>query len=205
MSSSYSNTLQFQRWREDNGDHTHILNYDLNEDSIIMDLGGYTGVWVQQMIEKYNCNAYAVEPLKEVYSLMVSKFENNSKVNILNVGVGTEDKEGIIYLSGDGSSSNMPNENGVKVEFRTINRILKEWKLDIVDLLQVNIEGDEYFVIVDMIETGIIDKFKNIQIQFHLNVEGAVERHDSICKGLEARGFKVKYSYPFVWEAWTKE
>lgn len=49
-----SNHEQVQKWIRDNGDNTHNLNYDLDENSIVMDLGGYTGVWAQQIIKKYN-------------------------------------------------------------------------------------------------------------------------------------------------------
>ena len=205
MPSLYLDSFQLQSWRIDAGDSTHNLKYNLNEDSIVIDLGGYTGVWIQQIIEKYNCNVYVIEPLKEFYDILVSKFESNSKVHILNVGVATEDKEGVIYLGDDSSSSNVETETAIKVELRTINSILREWGLKEVDLLQVNIEGDEYPVVAHMIETGDIDRFKNIQIQFHLGIEDATSKHEKICKDLEAREFKVKYSYPFVWEGWTKE
>lgn len=205
MSNLYLNQPQLSRWIEANGDYTHSLNYNLNENSTIMDLGGYTGVWAQQMIGIYNCNVFIVEPLKETYNILLERFQNNLKVKALNVGVATENKEGTIYLSGDGSSSNVQNENGVKVEFRTINHILDEWGLAEVDLLQINIEGDEYPVVAHMIETGIISKFRNIQVQFHLGIENAVEKRKHICEGLKEKGFRVKYSYPFVWEAWTKE
>lgn len=204
MPSLYLDELQLQEWRVVNGNYTHNLDYPLNEDSIIMDLGGYTGMWVGQMIEKYNCSVYVAEPLKEFYDTMVSKFESNLKVNLLNVGVATEDREGVIYLGDDSSSSNIETETIRKVEFRTINSILKEWDLKEVDLLQVNIEGDEYPVVAHMIETGDIDRFKNIQIQFHLGIEDATSKREKICKDLETRGFKVKYSYPFVWEGWTR-
>ena len=48
------NLQELAKWIASNGDNTHNISYDLNEDSIIMDLGGYTGVWAQQMIDKYN-------------------------------------------------------------------------------------------------------------------------------------------------------
>ena len=50
------NKDEITKWFKDNGDYTHNLNYNLDENSVIMDLGGYTGVWAQQMIEKYNPN-----------------------------------------------------------------------------------------------------------------------------------------------------
>ena len=56
-----------------------------------------------------------------------------------------------------------------------------------------------------MILNGLIHKFKNIQVQFHLGVENDRERRDEIHKGFLENGFHLKYNYPFVWECWTIE
>jgi len=198
------NSNEIGRWFNDRGDYTHNITYDLNENSIIMDLGGYNGVWAQQMIEKYNPNVYILEPVHSFYDGMVSKFENNSKVRLLNVGVGIEDKDGIIYMGGDGSSSNLINGNGINVKFNTIDTILNNFGLEYVDLIQINIEGDEYPLLENMILTGSINKFKNIQIQFHLGIEGDIERREKIRNNLLDNGFKINFDYPFVWESWGK-
>jgi len=199
------NSNEIGRWFTDRGDYTHNITYDLNENSIIMDLGGYTGVWAQQMIEKYNPNVYILEPVHSFYDGMASKFENNPKVRLLNVGVGIEDKDGIIYMGGDGSSSNLINENGINVKFNTIDTILNNFGLEYVDLIQINIEGDEYPLLENMILTGSINKFKNIQIQFHLGIEGDIERREKIRNNLLDNGFKINFDYPFVWESWGKK
>jgi FkbM family methyltransferase len=192
------------RWFNDKGDYTHNITYDLNENSIIMDLGGYTGVWVQQMIEKYNPNVYILEPVPSFYDGMVSKFKNNPKVRLLNVGVGIEDRDGIIYMGGDGTSSNLINGDAINVKFNTIETILNNFGLEYVDLIQVNIEGDEYPILENMILTGLINKFKSIQIQFHLGIENDVERREKIRNNLLDNGFKINFNYPFVWESWYK-
>jgi FkbM family methyltransferase len=169
-----------------------------------MDLGGYTGVWVQQMIEKYNPNVYILEPVPSFYDGMVSKFKNNPKVRLLNVGVGIEDRDGIIYMGGDGTSSNLINGDAINVKFNTIETILNNFGLEYVDLIQVNIEGDEYPILENMILTGLINKFKSIQIQFHLGIENDVERREKIRNNLLDNGFKINFNYPFVWESWYK-
>tara|TARA_R110002110_G_scaffold132836_1_gene314753 strand:- start:7002 stop:7616 length:615 start_codon:yes stop_codon:yes gene_type:complete len=198
------NRNEIGRWFRDRGDATHNLNYDLNENSTVLDLGGYTGVWAQQIINKYNPKVYIIEPIPQFYTGMVNKFKNNNKVNLLNIGISTEDKEGIIYLNGDSTSSNLSNGESINVEFNTIETILDKWKLEIVDLIQINIEGDEYPLLENMLETGSINKFKNIQIQFHMGIEGDVERRNKIRAGLQNNGFKNKFDYPFVWESWYK-
>ena len=160
------NVSEITRWFADKGDYTHNLNYYLNENSIVIDLGGYKGIWVEQMLKKYNCNFYIIEPLSEYYNLMVNKFKNNSNVYLLNVGISTENKKGIIYTNGDGSSSNTDNGKPIEVNFNTIESIFEIWNLKKIDLIQINIEGDEYPLLEQMIATGMIFKFKNIQISF---------------------------------------
>lgn len=192
------------RWFSDHGDYTHNITYDLSEDSVIMDLGGFTGVWAQRMIDKYNPNVYILEPVPSFYDGMVSKFEKNPKVKLLNVGVGVEDMDGVIYMGGDGTSTNLIDGEQIKVKFNTIDTILHSFGLEYVDLIQINIEGDEYPLLEYMLENGSINKFKNIQVQFHLGIEGDDKRRNKIREGLQSNGFTIKFDYPFVWESWGK-
>lgn len=199
------NHFELSKWIMDRGDYTHNINHNLNENSSIMDLGGYTGVWAQQMIEKYSPNVYIIEPVPKFYNFMVSKFENNSKVKLLNVGVATENREGKILVSEDASSSNLKNGEEIDVKFKTIQQIFKQFNIENVDLIQINIEGDEYPLLEHMIQTNFINKFKNIQIQFHLGIENDSLRRENIHKKLILNNFINKFNYPFVWECWTKE
>jgi len=199
-----TNSGVITKWFADNGDYTHNITYNLTDKSVIMDLGGYTGVWAQQMIDKYNPNVYIIEPVTKFYEGMVNKFSNNSKVHLMNVGVSTEDKDGFIYISGDATSSNLVKGESISVKFNSIDTILKKWGLNEVDLIQINIEGDEYSLLEHMLETGSINKFKNIQVQFHLGIENDVKRREKIRDGLSKNGFKNNFDYPFVWESWGK-
>lgn len=199
-----TNKVEITKWFADNGDYTHNITYDLTEESVIMDLGGYTGVWAQQMIDKYNPNVYILEPVNKFYEGMVNRFLNNSKVHLLNVGIGTEDKDGFIFMSGDASSSNLTKGESISVKINSIDTILKKWGLNEVDLIQINIEGDEYPLLEHMLETGSINNFKNIQVQFHLGIENDIERREKIRDGLTKNGFKNNFNYPFVWESWGK-
>jgi FkbM family methyltransferase len=205
MNNLILNSKMVSKWFADNGDYTHNINYDLKEDSSIMDFGGYTGVWAEQMINKYNPNVYILEPIRQYFDTMVNKFSSNSKVSLLNVGVSNEDKIGKIYLKGDATSTCFENGDSVEIQFHKVETILKMWNLDYVDLLQINIEGDEYPLLENMIETGTINKFKNVQIQFHLGIKNDVERRDNIRNGLISNGYRNKFNYPFVWESWTKQ
>ena len=204
MSNLTLNNQSLSTWFKDKGDYTHNITYELDENSVVMDLGGYTGVWAQQIIDKYNPNMYILEPITKFYDVMVNKFKNNPKVHLLNTGVSTENKKGELFLSGDGTSSNLINGESITVDFKTMDSVLSDWGLDTVDLIQINIEGDEYPLLENLLELGLVNKFKNIQVQFHLGIDGDVVRRQRIQEGLEQNGFKNKFNYPFVWEAWEK-
>ena len=119
------------KWFQDNGDRTHILNYDLNENSVVMDLGGYTGVWIEGVINKFNCNTYVIEPIEEFYNVMVEKFKDNNKTHLRKVGVGDENTSGTIYLHGDETTTHTKSGGeSVNVEFRTMDNILDECEID---------------------------------------------------------------------------
>jgi len=204
MSKLTLNSNVIGKWFADNGDNTHNITYDLDETSVVMDLGGYTGVWAKQIIGKYNPNVYIIEPITSFYDGMVKTFEGNNKVHLLNIGAASKDEKGTIYMSGDGTSSNLKGGDAIDVNFNTMETILNKWGLTEVDLIQINIEGDEYPLLEDMLKTGVINKFKNIQVQFHLGIQDDKIRRDKIREGLENNGFKIKFDYPFVWESWYK-
>jgi FkbM family methyltransferase len=199
------------RWFADNGDYTHNINYELDNDSIVIDLGGYYGLWIDEIFKKNNPNIpniILVEPVPEFYNHLVTKYENYEKIKVMNVGVSTDKNEATktLYVSSDGSSTNfnINVKSVIQIKTTPIDKILSDNNINQVDLLQINIEGDEYGLMEYMIESNTIDKFKNIQIQFHLGIDNDIERRNIIQKNLVSKGFKNKFDYPFVWESWEK-
>lgn len=204
MANLYLNEDELRRWQVDRGDEVYSTNYNLNPNSHVVEIGGFEGAWARKIFYEYACNMYVVEPLPDFFESLQRGLGRHEKVRLLNTGVGLKDGKDMIYLGGDGTSFSAETKNSVEVELRTISRIFDEWGLQEIDLLQMNIEGAEYDILENMIEVGVIDRIKNIQIQFHLGLKNDVERRYYISKGLEARGFKRRFNYPFVWEGWTK-
>jgi len=189
-------------FREANGEN-YCYDHNLNSESIVIELGGNSGTWISNIIQKFNPHVYTIEPLQGYYNQLKDRFTNN-KVKILKVGIGKENSPGVIYFDDVGSSRHLPNGNGESVEFVTMERLLNLWNLTTVDFLNVNIEGDEYDLLEHMIATGIVSQFKTIQIQFHLIGSDPAGRRARIQQGLAAAGFTQKYNFDFVWEAWSQ-
>ena len=55
-----------------------VYDHDLDKNSIVVDIGGYKGIWAGNIIDKYNCNIIIYEPVKTYFT----QLENNiSKYN----------------------------------------------------------------------------------------------------------------------------
>ena len=195
---------QLLKWRKDNGDHTHNLNYKLNADSIVIDLGGYEGIWGQKIIEKYNSNLYIVEPITKYYDALSKKFSSNDKVKILKAGVSSKNKDSIIYIKDDSSSCIQCDSfsSTEKIKLLTLKNVFEIFQIDRADLLQINIEGSEYDLLQGLANEEILKRIKNLQVQFHINIENYNERRYDIHQKLISNGFVKKFDYPFVWEGW---
>lgn len=193
------------KWFADKGDYTHNLNYNLNKNSIVMDLGGFYGVWAEQIINKYDPYFYILEPIPSFYKILLDKFLNNKKVKVFNFGISNTNEDGSIFVSGDASSRNISHGSPIPVVLKNMKTVLNLCELDHIDLLQVNIEGDEYNVLDDIIETDTVQKINTLQIQFHLGIHNCEERREKIQNNLLNLGYKLNFNYPFVWESWSKK
>jgi hypothetical protein len=204
-----NNKISINKWFSDNGDNTHIIDYEFNENSVIIDLGAYNGLWCEVLLKKLGSltpTIILVEPVPEFFNNLVAKFSNKTNIKIANYGISTnsEELEKDLYKSSDASSTNFKLGEVIKIKTIPIDKLLLDYNIDFVDLIQINIEGDEYSLMEYIIDSNLINKFKNIQIQYHLGIDRAVERRDIIRNNLTSNGFKIKFDYPFVWESWTK-
>jgi len=201
------NQESIKKWFADNGDLTHNLNHNLNRDSIVLDIGGYTGVWASQILEKYDCQIYILEPVPDFYKILKQRFLNSPRVLSKMVGVSPDvSKEITINLDGDATLCLNDSPSGTtKISLYPIEEILEDFNIQEVDLVQINIEGAEYTVLKEWIRTGTINRFKKLQIQFH-QVQGIDCLHERNCiqNSLSALGYNKIFNYPFVWEAWEK-
>ena len=65
----------------------------------------------------------------------------------------------------------------------------------------MNIEGSEYELLEEIIESGNILKITHLQIQFHNFVENATEQRKNIRNKLKKTHTNI-FNFPFIWERW---
>jgi len=197
------------RWLADNGDYTKRLDYSLNSDSVVVDLGGYRGDFANNIYSKFNCNVYVFEPFKEFYDVIAGRFNSNEKIRAFNYGISDKTSTQEFYFCNDGSSlvevqrfseeENMPVSS---VEVRSFSEVYEELNFDVIDLLKINVEGSEYEILENIFENNYTTKIKNFQIQFHPEPPGAEEAYERLTKVL-SKTHNLDWYYQWVWENWS--
>lgn len=79
---------------------------------------------------------------------------------------------------------------------------IMEYKIEHIDLMKVNIEGEEYNLMEYILENNYVNNIRNIQIQFHANVENYLERMITIQNKLRNTHVQT-YCFPTIWENWS--
>jgi len=189
-------------WWAADGNNTHAVTYPLNEDALVVDLGGYHGLWAKQIIIKYNPHMVLVEPVPQYYDHLTKTFADNPKVTVLNYGISTNTHEGELFLNSDATSKYLRTGSPIRVKFITMTDLFNMIDKPHVDLIQINIEGEEYPLLEQMLEDGTILKFSNIQIQYHDFIANAIERRNNI-QGKMLEHFNKKFDFPFIFEGWS--
>jgi len=197
--------IQYKRckpWFEIKGDQTLRLNYPLNKESIVFDLGGFKGEFAKAIYDKYQSVIHVFEPVPSFYNVIKDTFINNDKVNVYNYGLAGKDSKMKISSSEDGSSVYISSSDYQIILLKSIVNFIKTNKINQVDLIKINIEGGEYEVLESLLNNNMISIFKNIQVQFHdFIVDNAKERMIAIQKKL-ALTHVLTFQYEFVWENW---
>lgn len=190
-------------WFRDNGDKTLRLDYPLNENSVVFDLGGYEGQWASDIFSKYCCFIHVFEPVEKFANKIEHRFAKNEKIFVHLFGLSNSNKKEKIHIDGDSSSSFKIKDSGEHIKLVSAIDFIQEHKINIIHLMKINIEGGEYDLLEHLLESGFITNVANIQVQFHDFVPNAEERMNKIQHEL-SKTHSLTYQYPFVWENWQK-
>lgn len=199
------NAENYTKWVTDKGDSTLRLDYPLNKESIVFDLGAYKGHFADQIYAKYKCKVFAFEPIPSFYKLLENKYACNSKVFVFNLAIiGTTDKQKLFVVDNDQSGSFIEGKNKVLVECCRLGEVMYCLMVEHIDLIKINIEGGEYALLKYMIDNRLVQICANIQVQFHTFVNLYEEKYEWIKEKL-SETHELTYRYPFVWENWRRK
>jgi FkbM family methyltransferase len=188
-------------WFRDQGDKTLRVEYDLNENSLVFDLGGYEGNWSSDIFARYCCSIHVFEPVEDFATSIQTRFSRNKRIAVHRFGLSNKTIKTQIYLNKDATSTFMVTSEPKEISLINVSDFLAESGVTKIDLMKINIEGGEYDLLECLVDRGLITSIRNVQVQFHEFVTDAENRMTTIQTKL-AQTHYLTYQYPFVWENW---
>ena len=191
---------EVSRWFADGGDATFRLNYNLNSDSTVLDIGGFQGGFASDIYSMYKPTIHVFEPIKKHADFISNRFKLNDSINIHNVALGNRNSHETIIVSAESSSLfiDSTGKQMENIEILAFNEYVDD--IEHVGLAKINIEGSEFDLLESISDKNLI-KLENLQIQFHTFVDNCITRRDAIRARLQ-KTHVCTYCYDFVWENW---
>jgi FkbM family methyltransferase len=187
-------------WFKINGDDNLRYNYpNLNEESIVFDIGGYHGNFALKIYEKYKSNIYVFEPVTTFCEIIKNKIKNIDKITLLPYGLGSKNFKTNIALLNDSASTFRKSKNYQTIEIKDIVEFMELKNIETISLVKINIEGGEFDLLESIIANNLAYKFENIQVQFHRDIKHAHKRMMNIRNNLLST-HHLTFCYDFVWE-----
>ena len=194
-----------KKFYSDGGEVTLRYDYDLNKNSVVLDLGGFKGEWASKIYGRYGCRVEIFEPVPAFANRIQEHFKDVTEVNVHCLGLGARARQETIWIEGEASSAYRADDkkNMVEIHIVDIAKWLAEANIEEIDLIKLNIEGAEYELLDRMIETGIHAKCRDIQVQFHDLFPDAEVHMNKIGAAL-LKTHHLTYDYKFVWQNWRR-
>jgi FkbM family methyltransferase len=175
-------------------------NHKLQETDAILVLGGYLGDSVESWLNTGASRVYVVEPVTEYFDFLEQRFAGDSRVVLFKVAVG--DSNGTININIDGLKSGVRISEGISQRSTLIS--ISEFVSKLATfpkILEINIEGGEYPVMMNLISENMLSGIATFVIQFHrYSYEDEVLR--SQIRSTLSVTHEEKFCYDWVWERW---
>jgi FkbM family methyltransferase len=193
--------LRERPWLRDGGEVFKKTDFNfLDENSLIIEVGGFTGDFIAPLFCKYNCEIITYEPVPEFYTVLAERFRFNKKVTAVNEAVGAAN--GLLSLNVGSAGTSMfltPENNKGKELVVKVSSILDiVGKTPIVDLLALNCEGSEYEILNALSNDMLTKRIRCIFVQFHEVEDVSPNKKDSVMAKL-LQTHELSYDYPWVW------
>jgi len=173
----------------------------LNERSIIYSFGVGTDISFDlKIIEKIGCQVFAFDPTpRSIEWIKIRALPPEFKF----MDYGISDKDDLIlfyppvnpaHVSFSANTS-ITKDNGIELPVYTLKSIMNKLGHDKIDLIKMDIEGSEYCVIQDLVNSGI--ELNQILVEFHHRFDKvSIEKTRNAVKALQEVGFKIFYISP---------
>lgn len=172
--------------------------FDLEGCKKVVDAGASVGLFTRYMLNRGAQDIISIECDERSIAALISNFTKYPRVKIVPKAISSVEGEMELMWKEDNPLVNSLDQNSNEFSYEnpdkkivpvtTLEKILKEYNWEQIDLLKLDIEGSEYAVI-DSTSDHIFDNVGRILLEYHWpngRLEGIIERFTSL-------GFKHKF------------
>ena len=193
-----------RKWYGEDGETNLKHDFDLNKQSVVLDVGGYVGDWAFEMSKRYGSKIYVFEPVSKYASKIIARLKKHPNIKVYPVGLGGKERSETISIDELASSVFTKAKETEQIDIIDIVDFCRKNKIKHIDLIKMNIEGGEYELLDRMISSGLVDDISTLLIQFHNFVPHGEAKMERIQRSL-SKTHRQKFQYLFVWERWDKK
>lgn len=155
---------------------------------VILDVGANVGFFSMLCRELYpDSKIYAFEPVPKTFSCLEKNFKDDDKTKIFNLALSDYTGKGKMNFNEENSLiSSLSNDGNVDVEITTLDYFCKDKKINKIDILKIDTEGFEDFVLKGAQNTLSKVKYIIMEITIENNKNYTVS---SLFKLLSAENF----------------
>ncbi|WP_297276255.1 FkbM family methyltransferase [uncultured Brachyspira sp.] len=183
-------------------EYRHIL-LDIKENDVCVDCGANMGLFTRLVdIQKGIC--YSFEPNVSLYNHLSKRYKNSKNIHIYNNAVSNKNEKVKFFTSGNNyindqgfTMSYKMSDSYVEIESIKFSNFLKNeilTKYNFIYLVKIDIEGEEFNVLEDIINEQLYNYIGYIFVETHERfLENGEERMQKIKKLIELNNIRNIY------------
>ena len=196
---------RLNKWYAADGDRVlRIGTLDLTADSVVFDLGGYDGSYTTEVFLRFGCTVHMFEPCRSFFDPVHERLHRNPRLKLYPFGLGGRTRTERIAINAAGTSIFRQSEQTEAIELVRAADFFARESIPEVTLLKVNIEGGEYELLDHLIETGLIRRMRDVQVQFHEDVLPDADRRMRAIHAELAKTHRITWQHEWIWENWRR-
>ncbi|MFK7788655.1 MAG: FkbM family methyltransferase [Phycisphaeraceae bacterium] len=191
------------QWQQVDSNNQVLYEHPLNADSTFVDLGGFRGDFSAEILARYQCRSLIFEPVPSYAKKIRKRFENNANAEVFDAGLAAEASTMTLSIAGESTSLYKSDGQEVKAKLLQFEQAMRDYNVESIDLLKINIEGGEYDLLEWLVSSDWIQRVDRLLVQFHDFVPNAETRRTELLEAL-GQTHEPYLGVPFVWECWSR-